>query len=288
MFVRTPPATTSSSRPTTPRCSPSGSRPPRPHAAAHVSVRSHRNRSSHDDRQQGDRAPQWRFVPPPGATTVSDPPRRVGTGARRRAAPAARRPRRSAARPVGHQQAELLGGVSPANASARSTVRCNAQTAHHCKRLGITPIEIHDLREAYFGDFEGGEYRRRAAANDPIMQRVFETQRWDAIPNAESTEAFGERISRSLDKIAAAHADQRIAVVVHGGVIGELMRRFAGSDQPFSFIGSDNGSSASRHQPRAHDDPALQRHRPPHRLRHRPAPDATCSQGSSASTPVRP
>lgn len=190
---------------------------------------------------------QWRFVPPPGATTVllirhgESAPVRDGE----------QRPLRDGhddppLDPVGHQQAELLGerlaGERIDAIYVSSLQRTHQTAAPLAARLGITPIEIHDLREAYFGDFEGGEYRRRAAANDPIMQRVFETQRWDAIPNAESTEAFGERISRSLDKIAAAHADQRIAVVVHGGVIGELMRRFAGSDQPFSFIGSDNGS----------------------------------------------
>lgn len=190
---------------------------------------------------------QYRFAPPPGATTVllirhgESAPVRNGE----------ERPLRDghddpALDPVGEQQAELLGerlADERVDAIYVTTLRRTHQTAAPlAKRLGITPIEVHDLREVFLGDFEGGELRRRAAADDPIMQQVWETQRWDAIPNAESTEEFGERISRGLAQIVAAHPDQRVAVVVHGGVIAELLRRAAGSDQPFSFISADNAS----------------------------------------------
>ena len=35
---------------------------------------------------------------------------------------------------------------------------------------------------------------------------------------------------------------QRVAVVAHGGVIGEIMRLAAGGGRGFAFVGADNGS----------------------------------------------
>lgn len=46
---------------------------------------------------------------------------------------------------------------------------------------------------------------------------------------------------RGLLRIAAAHADQLVAVVVHGGVIGAAMAMAAQSDA-FAFNGAANGS----------------------------------------------
>jgi probable phosphoglycerate mutase len=44
-----------------------------------------------------------------------------------------------------------------------------------------------------------------------------------------------------LRRIVDAHPDGRVVVVVHGGVIGQLLHRVTGS-RPFAFAGSDNGS----------------------------------------------
>jgi probable phosphoglycerate mutase len=70
---------------------------------------------------------------------------------------------------------------------------------------------------------------------------MFTAQRWDVIPGAESTEAFGDRIRSALVGIAAAHPDHRVAVFTHGGVIGQVVAMATGS-QPFAFIDADNGS----------------------------------------------
>ncbi len=42
--------------------------------------------------------------------------------------------------------------------------------------------------------------------------------------------------------MVAAHPDQRVVVVSHGGVIGELVRQAVESPRPFAFVGADNGS----------------------------------------------
>jgi probable phosphoglycerate mutase len=70
---------------------------------------------------------------------------------------------------------------------------------------------------------------------------MFAEQRWDVIPGAESTVDFAARISRGIRRIAAAHPDQRVVVVVHGGVIGTLLSTATGA-QGFAFIGADNAS----------------------------------------------
>ena len=76
---------------------------------------------------------------------------------------------------------------------------------------------------------------------DPIFQRIFTEQRWDVIPGAEPHEEFDERVWRGFQRIVAAHPDQRVMVVAHGGVIGQLLHRVTGSTR-FAFSGADNAS----------------------------------------------
>jgi probable phosphoglycerate mutase len=66
-------------------------------------------------------------------------------------------------------------------------------------------------------------------------------QRWDVIPGAETTDSFETRIRGGITRIAAAHPNQRVAVVVHGGVIGMIMAAATGAAN-FAFVGADNAS----------------------------------------------
>jgi probable phosphoglycerate mutase len=98
-----------------------------------------------------------------------------------------------------------------------------------------------DLREVFLGDWEGGEFRRRIADGDPLALRMYAEQRWDVIPGAEPAERFRERVTRGIERIAAAHPDQLVVAVVHGGVIGEVINIASGSTG-FAFTGADNAS----------------------------------------------
>jgi probable phosphoglycerate mutase len=93
----------------------------------------------------------------------------------------------------------------------------------------------------YLGEWEGGQFRVRAAAGDPIFEQIFVQERWDVIPGAEALEEFDRRLTRGLARIVAAHADQRVMVVVHGGVIGHLLHQVSGARR-FAFAGADNAS----------------------------------------------
>ena len=190
---------------------------------------------------------QHRFSPPPGATTVL----LVRHGESAPAHPDRPFPSHGGhgdpdLDPVGVQQADLLAARlagEPIAAIYVTTLRRTHQTAAPlAARLGLTPIEEPDLREVFLGDWEvAGEFRRRAAAADPLFQEIFVQERWDVIPNSEPHEQFDERVWRGFQRVVAAHPDERVVIVSHGGAIGQLLHRVTGSRR-FAFAGADNAS----------------------------------------------
>jgi probable phosphoglycerate mutase len=190
---------------------------------------------------------QWRFQPPPGSTEIL----LVRHG---ESEPA-----------VEGQSFQLLDGQSDPALSPEgeaeaaqvcerlasehidaiyvSTLRRTAQTAAPlARRLGITPVIDGDLREVFLGEWEGGGmFRRNVNDQHPLAVKMFEEQRWDVVPGAEPKEDFARRLRSAIERIAAANTDRRVAVFVHGGVIGEILHQVTDS-RPFAFIGADNGS----------------------------------------------
>jgi probable phosphoglycerate mutase len=188
---------------------------------------------------------QHRFVPPPGATTVL----LVRHGESAPEHPDRPFPMRDGhgdppLDPVGVKQAELLADRLQHEEIAAIYVttlqRTRDTAAPLASRLGITPVEEPDLREVFLGDWEGS-FRARAAAADPLFSQVFEQERWDVIPNAEPHEVFDRRVWDALQRIVAAHRDERVVVVSHGGMIGQLLHRVT-SSRRFAFSGPDNAS----------------------------------------------
>jgi len=78
------------------------------------------------------------------------------------------------------------------------------------------------------------------AAKDPIALRVTAEQRWDVIPGAERMEDFAARVRDGIEAVAAAHRDQTVVVVSHGGTIGQALAEATGS-RLLAFA-PDNGS----------------------------------------------
>jgi 2,3-bisphosphoglycerate-dependent phosphoglycerate mutase len=122
-----------------------------------------------------------------------------------------------------------------------TSLRRTAQTAQPlARRLGLVPnVEPH-LREVGLGHWETS-YRQKVAENGPLVQGVLAEGRWDIIPGAEPAAEFAARVRDAIDRMAAAHPGQRLAVFTHGGVIGQAMALASGS-RVFAFIGADNGS----------------------------------------------
>jgi probable phosphoglycerate mutase len=124
-----------------------------------------------------------------------------------------------------------------------STLRRTQETAAPlAEAVDLEPQVLRELREVYLGDFEGGEYRVRSGRGDPVIKQVFEEERWDAIPNGESWEDFGARVTAGVEQIVERVGPNTTAVaIVHGAVIGQLCRQ-ATASRPFAFVHSDNGS----------------------------------------------
>ncbi len=147
--------------------------------------------------------------------------------------------------PEGHAQAERLAArlaAVPIDAIYVTTLRRTAQTAAPlAARLGLTPIVERDLREVHLGEWEGELYRQRVTEDHPLVRQMFAEQRWDVIPGAESAASLGARVRGALARIVAAHADERVVVVAHGGVIAETLAQAVAS-RPFGFLGCANAS----------------------------------------------
>jgi 2,3-bisphosphoglycerate-dependent phosphoglycerate mutase len=146
---------------------------------------------------------------------------------------------------TGREQAERLAerlAKQPIDAIYVTSLRRTVQTAAPlAERLGLTPQAEPDLREVHLGEWEAGRFRKMVADNHPVAERMWAEERWDVIPGAEPAEVFAGRTGGAIKRIAAAHPDQRVAVVVHGGVIAVLLAMATGS-RPFAFLGADNAS----------------------------------------------
>lgn len=138
--------------------------------------------------------------------------------------------------------AERLAGENLAGIFTSTLRRTQETAAPLARRTGLEPRVLADLCEVCLGDWEGGEFRIRFRAGDPLVAEVMREERWEVIPGAESSAVFAERTRRGLDAVvAAAGPGASVAAFVHGGVIAELCRQATGS-RPFAFLFVDNGS----------------------------------------------
>lgn len=146
---------------------------------------------------------------------------------------------------MGQRQAELVADRlvrEGFDALYVTTLRRTVETAAPLvERLSLTLTVEPDLREIFLGEWEGGVLRQKFTDRDPIALRVFEEQRWDVIPGAEPAEQFSARIRAGITRIAAAHPDQRVVAISHGGAIGEALAQAAKS-APLAFSAADNTS----------------------------------------------
>ena len=147
----------------------------------------------------------------------------------------------------GHEQAERVAdrlvstGERIAAVYVTTLTRTHQTAAPLLGRIGMEAAVEPDLREVFLGDWEGGVLRHKVADGDPIAIQMYAEGRWDVIPNAEPAPEFEARVRRGIERIAAAHRDQLVVAVVHGGVIGQAMNIAAGTTG-FTFNGADNAS----------------------------------------------
>ena len=135
----------------------------------------------------------------------------------------------------GVRQAVLLGSrLSRANISAvysSHLLRAHATAEEIARHHGLSVSVHEDLEEVRLGDWGNGEFRRRAAANDPEFVEWRARGTWDGIPNGEGDRRFRERVSSRISALASMHRGSTIAVVCHGGVINAFLAHVLGTER---------------------------------------------------------
>jgi probable phosphoglycerate mutase len=189
---------------------------------------------------------QYRFTPPPGATTVLLVRHGESAPARRDVPfPLLDGHGDPPLSPEGEEQAVRLAdrlARERVDAIYVTSLQRTAQTAGPlAERLGLVPIVVPELREVFLGEWEGGQFRIRAEEGDPTFRRIFEEERWDVVPGAEPLEEFDARVQAGLARVVGEHPDGRVVVVSHGGVIGHILHVVAQSRR-FAFSTVDNAS----------------------------------------------
>ena len=151
--------------------------------------------------------------------------------------------------PEGHWQAEQLGARlaeqsvhEPISAIYVSSLQRTHQTAAPlAARLDLEPVIELDLREVHLGEWDNGLYRKHASEGHPVILQAYEEEEWGVIPGAETEAQLRARVMPVIRRIADDHTDERVVVVVHGGVIGAILSEVTRS-RPWAFMGADNGS----------------------------------------------
>lgn len=149
---------------------------------------------------------------------------------------------------LGRQQALLVAArlaKTRVDAIYVTNLRRTAETAAPLvARLGIVAEVEAGLAEVNLGEWDGGIYRQRVAERDPVVLQMFEEERWDVIPGAESNAVVNARVSAAIERIASNHPNQRVVCFAHGGTIGAVLA-VAAKSRPFAFTGSDNAAISS-------------------------------------------
>ncbi len=124
--------------------------------------------------------------------------------------------------------AERLAGT-PIEALYASTLQRALRTAQIvAQRIEIELHERDFLMERDVGALSGLTGEEIGEKFPAWRERRYVTNAQDIVPGYEGDEAFNRRVVPNILALIEAHADQEIAVVTHGGVIGAFCRHALG------------------------------------------------------------
>jgi probable phosphoglycerate mutase len=149
---------------------------------------------------------------------------------------------------LGRRQAEAVAArfaAFPFDAIYSSPYRRARETAAPlAQRQGLEVRVEPGIREIRLGQVGGGlpkgvspdEYAAALRARlDEIVRRVAISGYWSSIPGSEPSAEFRARVKSAIDRLAAHHAGQRVAVFSHGGVINAYAAITLGLERDFFF-----------------------------------------------------
>ncbi len=91
-------------------------------------------------------------------------------------------------------------------------------------RLGVGLRLDAGLRERCYGEFEGMTWAEIERARPRDYQRLAARDPEFVVPGGESGRQFRDRVVAALEHLARRHANETVAVVTHGGVLGVVYR----------------------------------------------------------------
>ena len=121
-----------------------------------------------------------------------------------------------------------------------STLSRALQTAEFvARRSGLSIVAREELMERNVGELEGLTREEIQSRFPALLRESDDAQIGRLVPGWEPHEAFAERVSRALERPIGDHAGQCVAVVTHGGVLGQFCASLLGIDSgrpvPLSF-----------------------------------------------------
>ena len=128
----------------------------------------------------------------------------------------------------GHQQAQAVACLQsePFDALYSSDLKRTTQTAEAIAKLTHHPIHTDArLREWDLGIL-AGLTRTEAETQHPNAYAIYHEGRVDdPIPNGESIRNRYTRVTTCLEELATHHPNQTLAIITHGGPLGDCYRR---------------------------------------------------------------
>lgn len=84
-------------------------------------------------------------------------------------------------------------------------------------------VVLPGLKEIHFGDFEGKTHKEILQENPVTYRKWLKDPFTVKIPGGESMRAFKKRVLETLKQISLKRSGSTVAIVCHGGVIGQLI-----------------------------------------------------------------
>jgi broad specificity phosphatase PhoE len=134
---------------------------------------------------------------------------------------------------TGHGQAVCLGRrlrqERPTAAYTSDLLRARRTAEIALPGLGLAAVVEPDLREVHLGAWEGLTVDEIASLYADVYARMRHSPFDFLPPGGESTAALIERVRRAVDRIAAGHNGETVAVFTHGGALRAIAYVITGS-----------------------------------------------------------
>lgn len=98
-------------------------------------------------------------------------------------------------------------------------------------RFQLAPIAVPELREIYFGEWEGLSWSEIEDRDAALARRWAELYPRLAAPGGESFDEFRDRVMSEVEHLLRLPDQRSLAVITHGGVMRIVLRELCGVDE---------------------------------------------------------